>query len=89
MPCHPAVFGLKVWFGFCWMVWDKRVTEVHRILFSLLPIGKVRWGQGPGQLLQGTNMVVKEIAIEPSPQILLALNLPHDPVWQTTTLLGQ
>lgn len=87
-PCHPATFGLKVWFGFCWMVWDKHVTEVHRILFSLLPIDKVRWDQGPGQFLQGTKVVVKEMAIESSTQILLSFHLPHDLVWQPITLLG-
>lgn len=70
----PATLSLKVWFGFCWMVWDKHVTEVHRILFSLLPIGKVRWDQGPGQFLQGMKVVVKEMAAESSPQILLSLN---------------
>lgn len=45
--CHPATFSLKVWFGFCWMAWDKHVNEVHRILLSLPPISKVKWDQGP------------------------------------------
>lgn len=52
VPPRLFAFGLMVWFGFCWKVWDRPCDRGPWALsLVFFPVGSFRWSQGTGSLL--------------------------------------
>ena len=52
VPPRLFAFGLMVWFGFWWKVWDRPCDRGPWALsLVFFPVGSFRWSQGTGSLL--------------------------------------